>query len=116
MQLRTAALAIALTVGGVATTTACGGLAQTDRVPAAESAGSDATIAENPYIPEDANIGDCVSSLPRPDCGSEARGGFHELLTFGVLMMGMAFIGWRIFRSVRKRDRAAAAAAGRPPT
>ena len=26
-------------------------------------------------------------------------------LTFGVLMTGMAFIGWRIFISIRKRDR-----------
>jgi hypothetical protein len=23
---------------------------------------------------------------------------------FGVLMLSMAFIGWRIFRSVRRRD------------
>ncbi len=63
------------------------------------------TAVENEYIPEGANLGDCVSSLPRPGCGSESRSGPIQLITFGVLMSAMAFIGWRIFRSVRQRDR-----------
>ena len=62
------------------------------------------TIGTNPFIPENANIGDCVSSMPRPECGSEARSSTGQWLTFGVLMAGMAFIGWRIFRGVRKND------------
>ena len=66
---------------------------------------ADGTIADNPFIPEDRNIGDCVSSLPRPDCGSDAQGGGAQLATFGVLMAGMAFIGWRIARGVRRRER-----------
>jgi hypothetical protein len=44
--------------------------------------------------------------LPRPGCGSKAQGGWHQALTFAVLMLGMAFIGWRIFRSVKHRDQA----------
>lgn len=63
-----------------------------------------ATLSTNPFIPEDVNIGDCVSALPRPGCGNEIRGDSHAMLTFGVLMAGLAFIGWRIARSVRRRD------------
>ena len=62
------------------------------------------SAANNPFLPEDRNLGECVSSLPRPDCGSSAQGGWAQGATFGALMLGMAFIGWRIFRGVRKRD------------
>lgn len=62
------------------------------------------TLSTNPFIPEDVNIGDCVSSLPRPGCGNEIRGDSHAMLTFAVLVAGLSFIGWRITRSVRRRD------------
>ena len=65
----------------------------------------DMGLASNDFIPENPNFGSCVSSLPRPDCGSSAQGGYHQLLTFGVLMLGMAFIGWRVFRSVRRAEK-----------
>jgi hypothetical protein len=83
-------------------------------------AGASATpdsIVDNPFIPEDVNIGDCVSALPRPGCGNEIRGDSHSAMTFGALVAGLAFIGWRIVRSVRRRDRAQApggAPAARP--
>ena len=66
---------------------------------------SGAGYVDNPYIPENRNVGDCASSLPRPDCGSAARGGPTQLLTMAALMLGMAFIGWRISVGVRRRDR-----------
>ena len=65
-----------------------------------------APIATNDFIPENANIGDCVSSLPRPGCGSESRSDTGQLLTFGVLLAGTVFIAWRIVRSVRQRESA----------
>lgn len=64
-----------------------------------------ASIGTNPFIPEDANIGDCVSSVPRPQCGSDQQGGWHQYLTMLVLLLGTVFIGWRIARGVRSRDR-----------
>lgn len=67
--------------------------------------GTSSTFAENPFIPEDRNLGDCVSSVPRPDCGTKAHGGWRQGIVFIVLMVGMAFIGWRIFRAVRRADR-----------
>lgn len=66
-----------------------------------------APIATNDFIPDNANLGDCVSSLPRPGCGSEARSSTGQQLTFGVLLLATVLIGWRIVRSVRQRDSAA---------
>jgi hypothetical protein len=57
---------------------------------------------DNPFIPENANLGDCVSSLPRPDCGSEARGGAGQWLVLGALIAGLGFIGWRVSRGMRR--------------
>lgn len=57
---------------------------------------------DNPFIPENANLGDCVSSLPRPECGSKARGGVGQWLVFGALVGGLGFIGWRVARGIRR--------------
>ncbi len=58
---------------------------------------------DNPFIPENANLGDCVSSLPRPECGSTARGGTGQWLVLGALLGGLGFIGWRVSRGIRHR-------------
>ena len=65
-----------------------------------------ASMGTNPFIPEDVNIGDCVSSLPRPECGTDERGGYHQYVTFLVLFLATLFIGWRVTLGVRARDRA----------
>ncbi len=62
-------------------------------------------LGDNSFIPENVNFGDCVSSMPRPDCGSASQGGFHQLATFAVLMLGMAFIGLRVAYSMRRNAR-----------
>ena len=63
----------------------------------------DTGIATNEFIPEE-NIGSCVGLVERPNCGSKDKGGWRMYLTLAVLMSGMAFIGWRIARSVKARD------------
>jgi len=70
-----------------------------------------ATVVDNPFIPEDQNLSDCISALPRPGCGSEARGGWRQAVIFGLLIVAGAFIAWRLVRSVRRRD-----ARGVPPS
>ncbi|MFN6121473.1 MAG: hypothetical protein ACK5CE_17840 [Actinomycetes bacterium] len=95
--------------GLVALVITCGVLAGCSRdesavPPTVDQREAAATLITNPFIPENVNIGDCVSALPRPGCGNEIRGDSHSMLTFGVLMAGLAFIGWRIARSVRRRD------------
>ena len=60
----------------------------------------------NDLIPTDQNLTDCVGTLEKPNCGSNRKNDVHMYMTFGVLMGGMALIGWRIAVAIRKRDRA----------
>ena len=32
----------------------------------------------NPFLPENRDLTDCIGTLQRPGCGSEARGGWHQ--------------------------------------
>jgi hypothetical protein len=64
------------------------------------------TPTTNPFIPEDRNLSDCVSSVPQPGCGSKARSGWRQWLVFGVIALAIAFIGWRIVRLVRRNRQA----------
>ena len=65
---------------------------------------SPALTADNQYLPVRENVSDCIGTVERPNCGSETKGGWQQALTFGVLIAGMSFIGWRVVRSVRARD------------
>ena len=67
---------------------------------------------DNVFFPDEQNLDDCIGLLPRPGCGSDARGGWRQYLTMGVLALGLAFIGWRISKGVRARDRVVNDAAG----
>ena len=61
---------------------------------------------DNEFLPVRENVSDCIGAVERPNCGSESKGGWRLGLTFGVLLAGMSFIGWRVVRSVRARDAA----------
>jgi hypothetical protein len=50
------------------------------------------------------SLSECISSAPRPGCVTRTDSDSHQVITFAILMLGMAFIGWRIARSVRRRD------------
>lgn len=63
------------------------------------------TTTKVPFLPEREDVSDCFSALPPPDCGSADRGGSGQWLAFGAMFLGTAFIGWRIVRGVRRRDR-----------
>lgn len=56
----------------------------------------------NDFLPENRGIGECISALPKPDCGSESRGGWAQTAVFGAILAGIAFIVWRIFASARR--------------
>ena len=52
----------------------------------------------------------CVGLYPKPGCGTKPvlngdRGGAMQIAVFGILIAGMAFIAFRIARSVMSRDR-----------
>jgi hypothetical protein len=68
--------------------------------PAAVAVAPDDTV--NPFLPEDRAISDCVSALPKPGCGSKARGGWHQYLVAIAMFGGLTIIGWRIVAGVRR--------------
>jgi len=57
----------------------------------------------NEFIPTDRDLTDCLSALPRPGCGSEARGGWHQAAVFAVMVVGLGVIGTRVVIGLRRR-------------
>lgn len=60
---------------------------------------------DNPFLPAQENVTDCISALERPDCGSASKGGGHQLLVLVALVLGLAVIGWRVIVGVRRAER-----------
>lgn len=58
----------------------------------------------NDFFPAERDISDCLSVLPKPGCGSEARGGWAQTAVFGAIMLGLTVIGIRIVIGLRRRD------------
>lgn len=67
----------------------------------------------NVFWPEERPMSDCFGALQRPNCGSEARGGWAQTTVFVLLVAGLAFIGWRITLIVRENRREPAASTAR---
>ncbi len=65
------------------------------------------TQEPSPTLAGGRTLAECINSAPRPGCVTRTDTDTHQLATFTILMVGMAFIGWRVFRSVRRRDRSA---------
>ncbi len=63
------------------------------------------TVFDNPFLPDERNLSDCISAVPKPGCGSEARGGWRQTLVFGVMALGLLGIAWRIATGMRRRAR-----------
>ena len=55
----------------------------------------------NIFYPEERPLSDCLSAVPKPGCGSEARGGWRQTTIFGLIIAAFAFIIWRIVRAAR---------------
>jgi hypothetical protein len=56
----------------------------------------------NEFLPQERSLGECISALPKPGCGSEARGGWRQTVVLLVVLAGLAFIAWRIVRAARR--------------
>jgi hypothetical protein len=98
-----------------ATTTAA---ASADPAPAAVAAATPSPtppVTDNPFLPPDKDLTECVSANPQPGCGSKAHGGWRQALTFVVVALAMAFIGWRIVVIVRRNRKAVEAAPSEEP-
>jgi hypothetical protein len=61
-------------------------------------------VTYNDFIPEERDLSDCISAIPKPGCGSEAKGGWRQMLVFSLVISGVGFIGWRIVAGARKNQ------------
>jgi hypothetical protein len=59
---------------------------------------------DNEFIPEDRNLSECISAVPKPGCGSKERGGWRQALVFAVVVAGLLVIAVRIGVAIRRRD------------
>jgi hypothetical protein len=58
------------------------------------------------FVDSTLDLSRCLSALPPPECDTEHKGDWHIYAVMGVLVAGLGFIGWRIGRAIRARDRA----------
>jgi hypothetical protein len=72
--------------------------------PAASSDSPPPPVTDNVFIPDDRDLGECITAVPKPGCGSEARSDWHQGLVLGLMIAGLVFVGWRIVRGVRRRE------------
>jgi len=83
----------------------------------AMSAPAQSDGGENDFLPPDRDLTECVSALPKPGCGSEARGGWRQTAVFLAVLGGLGFIAWRVIAGARAAGRAGRPArAPSPPT
>jgi hypothetical protein len=72
-------------------------------IAAAQDDGDTTTVTVNEFLPTDRDLSECISALPKPGCGSDARGGWRQTAVFGIVIAGLAFIGWRVVVGARRR-------------
>jgi hypothetical protein len=73
---------------------------------AVATAPPDAPPVTNDLVPSNNDVTNCIGTVEQANCGSKARADGHTYLVFLALTLGLGFIGWRIARGVRARDRA----------
>lgn len=109
--LTTALLAISLALGiGLATASAASATTPPADTQQETQADTQPPTTENDFMNLERDVTSCISSNPQPGCGREPtsssdRGGWQQLLLFFIMFLGMAFIFWRVYLSVRARDR-----------
>jgi len=60
---------------------------------------------DNEFVPTDRDISECISAIPKPGCGSDARGGWRQGLVLIAILAGLALIIWRIVAGARRARR-----------
>lgn len=66
------------------------------------------TTIPNDFYPAEAELSDCLSALPPPGCGSEAKGGWPQFAAMAFIVVGIGAIAARVLWSVRRARRASA--------
>lgn len=81
------------------------GITASSAVATAQELGPDdlpITTVYNDFYPEDRDLSDCLSVLPRPGCGSSARSGWPQLAVFGLIVIGVGAVATRVIVSARR--------------
>ena len=73
--------------------------------PAAGLAAGSGTETTPVTLPGGEDVTSCISALPRPGCDKRDTDAMQVAVLL-VMTAGVGFIGWRIGRAVRARDRA----------
>ena len=63
------------------------------------------TVTLNDFFPEDRDLSDCLSALPKPGCGSESRGGWTQTMVMLLIIAGLGVIVWRIRAGMKRAAR-----------
>ncbi len=71
--------------------------------PAPDPAPTESTV--NEFLPEERGLGECISAVPKPGCGSEARGGWRQGLVLLAILLGLGVIAWRVIAASRAARR-----------
>lgn len=80
------------------------GLSTPQLVTAQDDTGADTTtVTVNEFLPTDRDLSECISALPKPGCGSDARGGWRQTAIFGLVLAGLGFIAWRVIVGARRQ-------------
>ena len=66
------------------------------------STSTEPPVTANEFFPEQGNVTDCIGVLERPGCGSENRGGWRQVLVFGLVAAGLIVIFTKIVIGVRR--------------
>lgn len=77
-------------------------------VSAGRTTGAVATMPDdtiNEFLPEERGLGECISAVPKPGCGSSARGGWRQGLVLLAILAGLGVIAWRVVVSSRRARR-----------
>jgi hypothetical protein len=103
---------IALTLGVMALAPVSAGASPDEPTPTTvpitvpEPAVDDVTIdTANPFLPDEVDLSQCVGTLPRPGCGSEERGGWHQNLVAIAMVAGLLIVFGRVAWGVRRNRR-----------
>lgn len=59
----------------------------------------------NEFLPEERGLGECISAVPKPGCGSSARGGWRQGVVLLAILAGLGVIAWRVVVSSRRARR-----------
>lgn len=119
----TIALTLGITLGVTALAPASAGASPDEPAPTpttvpitvADPVPDDVTIdTANPFLPDDVDLSLCVGTLPRPGCGSEERGGWHQNLVAIAMVAGLLIVFGRVAWGVRRNRRRNDAAANAP--